>query len=56
MEMGEPDMEKIKKVLEEHLNEQLLQIVLSGKKHKDVEGNRKIRPILKKDHLLFQAS
>ena len=49
-------MEKIKKVLEEHLNEQLLQIVLSGKKHKDVEGNRKIRPILKKDHLLFQVS
>ena len=56
MERGEPDMEKIKKVLEEHLNEQLLQIVLSGKKHKDVEGNRKIRPILKKDHLLFQVS
>lgn len=49
-------MEKIKKVLEEHLNEQLLQIVLSGRKHKDVEGNRKIRPILKKDHLLFQVS
>lgn len=56
MEMREPKMEKIKKVLEEQLNEQLLQIVLSGKKHKDVEGNRKIRPILKKDQLLFQVS
>ena len=49
-------METIKKVLEEQLNEQLLQIVLSGKKHKEASGNRKIRPILKKGHLFFQVS
>ena len=49
-------MEKIRTVLEEQLNEQLLQIVLSGKKHKNVIGNRKIRPIMKKEHLFFQVS
>ena len=49
-------MEKIKKILEEQLNDQLLQIVLSGKKRKEVTGNRKIRPILKKDQLFFQVS
>ncbi len=56
MEMRKSQMEKIKKVLEEQLSEQLLQIVLSGKKRKEVTGNRKIRPILKKDHLFFQVS
>ncbi|MCI7812097.1 MAG: SAM-dependent methyltransferase [Lachnospiraceae bacterium] len=49
-------MEKIRKVLDEQLDENLLQIVLSGKKHTDVPGNRKIRPIMKKDHLFFQVS
>lgn len=49
-------MEELKELLEAILNEQLLQMVISGQKHKDAPQKMKIRPLQQKGVLVFQAS
>ncbi len=49
-------MEELKKVLEEILNESLLEIRISNSKNQEVVSKIKIRPVLIKDILQFQAS
>lgn len=48
-------MEKIKELLEEQLNRDLLQMVFSGAKGQEEASRIKVRPVLLKDRLLFQA-
>ena len=49
-------MDKLQKVLEECLNENLVQIVFSGARYKEGIQKIKIRPIEQKGRVLFQAS
>ena len=48
-------MDKLQKVLEECLNENLVQIVFSGARYKEGIQKIKIRPIEQKGRVLFQA-
>lgn len=49
-------MEELKQLLETILNEDLLQIVISGQKQKEAPQKRKIRPLQHKGMLVFQVS
>lgn len=49
-------MEELKQLLENILNEDLLQIVISGQKRKDIPLKIKIRPLNHRGMLVFQAS
>lgn len=49
-------MEKLRELLENILNEELYQIVLSGQRKEDSYTKIKIRPLKKKDELIFQAA
>ena len=49
-------MEKLEKVLEELMNEDLLQIILSNPRDAKVAQKAKIRPVLIKGELLFQET
>ena len=49
-------MDELRELLEECLSEKLLHIVLSGQKAKDTIQKIKVRPMLHKGQLLFQAS
>ena len=49
-------MDELRELLEECLSEKLLHIVLSGQKAKDTIQKIKVRPMLHKEQLLFQAS
>lgn len=46
----------LRNFLEEHINENLLQMILSGNKSGGEPSRVKIRPVLLKDRLLYQAS
>lgn len=49
-------MEELRGLLEKHLNEELLQMVLSGQRTKEAPVKVKVRPLLQKGDLVFQAS
>ena len=49
-------MEKLREVLEKHLNKEMHQMILSGAKNSDGPSKVKIRPILLSDRLMYQAS
>lgn len=49
-------MEKLKEALEESINEHLYQIIVSNNKEKEGAGKVKVRPLIKKGRLCFQAS
>lgn len=48
-------MEKVKELLEEQLNQDLLMMVFSGTKGQEKASRIKVRPVLLKGQLLFQA-
>ena len=48
-------MEKIKQLLEENLNQEFLGATLSNPKSKDAVKKVKVRPIVKRDSLMFQC-
>ena len=49
-------MEKLRELLEKHLNKEMHQLILSGAKNSDGPSKVKIRPILLSDRLMYQAS
>lgn len=49
-------MEELKKILTDHINGTLIQLVISGAKKKDGPSKIKVRPVKQKDEILFQAS
>ena len=49
-------MEQLKNVIREELNRNLNQIIISNQRKKDAVKKVKIRPVLIKDELYFQAS
>lgn len=49
-------MEELRKLLEESLNENLLHMVFSGVKHAQAAVKIKVRPVMVKRELLFQAA
>ena len=53
--MGE-NMEKVRKLLTEQVDEMLIQLILSNPRVKDQVSKIKIRPIKNKDELFFQES
>ncbi len=53
---GETDMEEVRKLLSETLNEDLIQIVLSNTRDSGQASKAKIRPVRLKGQLLFQET
>lgn len=49
-------MDELRQVLTEHLGETLIRIVISGARNKEGAVRIKIRPILQRDRLLYQAA
>ena len=49
-------MENLREALEECTNEQLYQLIMSNAKNKTLATKVKVRPIMHKDTLVFQAS
>lgn len=49
-------MEELMKVLEQYLDENMLQAVVSGAKKADIPSKIKIRPVLNKELLKFQTA
>lgn len=49
-------MEQLERVIKEHLNDQIISIIISNQRKKSEKQKVKIRPILKKDQLLFQST
>ncbi len=49
-------MEKLRELLDDIMNEELRQIVLSGRRAEEAYTKIKIRPVKKKDELIFQAA
>ena len=47
---------EIEEFLDQNINEELIQIVISKSRHKDGPSKVKIRPILLRDKLTYQAS
>lgn len=49
-------MEKLRELLDDIMNEELRQIILSGRRAEEAYTKIKIRPVKKKDELIFQAA
>lgn len=50
-------MEELKRLLQEQLNENLIKIIISGKKNKEVFADKiKVRPVNMKGNLQFQVT
>ena len=49
-------MEELKQLLETILNDELLQMVLSGQRSREIPVKVKVRPLLQKGELLFQSA
>lgn len=47
-------MEKVISFLEEHINESLIQVILSNSRNKDAIAKMKLHPVIIKEELLFQ--
>lgn len=49
-------MQRLREILDEHLDEKLLRITISGRRHASTADKVKIRPVLVKGRLLFQTA
>ena len=49
-------MEELRQLLESSLNDELVQMVLSGQRTKEAPVKVKVRPLMHRGNLVFQAS